>query len=118
MGRILTKTSPYQGISAEVINLRTIRPLDRSAILSSVRRTGRVVTVEDSWPQCSVGAEIAAMCMEDDLTFDSLDAPVQRVAGADVPMPYAANLEEAAVPQVGDVVEAVEKVCVGLRKAA
>ena len=103
-----------KGIDAEVINLRTIRPLDRTAILSSVQRTGRVVTVEDGWPQSSVGSEIAAMCMEDDATFNSLDAPVQRICGADVPMPYAQNLEEAAVPQVADVVEAVEKVCKGM----
>jgi pyruvate dehydrogenase E1 component beta subunit len=105
-----------KGISAEVINLRTIRPLDRETILSSVQKTGRVVSVEDGWPQCGVGAEIAAMCMEDDATFDSLDAPVQRLCMADVPMPYAQNLEEAAVPTVGDVVESVSKIMV--RQAA
>lgn len=98
-----------KGINAEVINLRTIRPLDRDTILSSIKKTGRVVTVEDGWPQCGVGAEIAAMCMEDDGVFDSLDAPVQRICGADVPMPYALNLEEAAVPQINDIVEACEK---------
>ncbi|GMH72978.1 hypothetical protein TrVE_jg3988 [Triparma verrucosa] len=98
-----------KGINAEVINLRTIRPLDRDTILSSIKKTGRVVTVEDGWPQCGVGSEIAAMCMEDDVVFDSLDAPVQRICGADVPMPYALNLEEAAVPQINDIVEACEK---------
>ena len=98
-----------KGINAEVINLRTIRPLDRDTILSSIKKTGRVVTVEDGWPQCGVGSKIAAMCMEDDVVFDSLDAPVQRICGADVPMPYALNLEEAAVPQINDIVEACEK---------
>ncbi|GMI37306.1 hypothetical protein TrRE_jg9985 [Triparma retinervis] len=104
------------GISAEVINLRTLRPLDRDTVLSSIQKTGRVITVEDGWPQCGVGAEIAAMCMEDDTTFDSLDAPVQRLCMADVPMPYAQNLEEAAVPTVRDIVESVSKIMV--RQAA
>jgi len=99
-----------EGINAEVINLRTIRPIDRDTVLGSVKKTGRVVTVEDGWPQCGVGSEIAAMCMEDDEVFDALDGPVQRIAGADVPMPYAQNLEEAAVPGVGDVVESVRKI--------
>ncbi|KAK1318869.1 hypothetical protein QJS10_CPB04g00161 [Acorus calamus] len=86
------------GISAEVINLRSIRPLDRAAINASVRKTNRLVTVEEGFPQHGVGAEICASVIEE--SFGYLDAPVERIAGADVPMPYAANLERLAVPQV------------------
>ncbi|KAL2492189.1 Pyruvate dehydrogenase E1 component subunit beta-1 [Abeliophyllum distichum] len=86
-----------EGISAEVINLRSIRPLDRSTINASVRKTNRLVTVEEGFPQHGVGAEICASVLED--SFEYLDAPVERIAGADVPMPYAANLERMAVPQ-------------------
>ncbi|TQE05061.1 hypothetical protein C1H46_009353 [Malus baccata] len=87
-----------EGISAEVINLRSIRPLDRKTINDSVRKTNRLVTVEEGFPQHGVGAEICASVVED--SFGYLDAPVERIAGADVPMPYAANLERLAVPQV------------------
>ncbi|GAY36801.1 hypothetical protein CUMW_024650, partial [Citrus unshiu] len=87
-----------EGISAEVINLRSIRPLDRSTINASVRKTNRLVTVEEGFPQHGVGAEICASVIEE--SFGYLDAPVERIAGADVPMPYAANLERMAVPQV------------------
>lgn len=97
-----------KGISCEVINMLTIRPLDRDAILNSVKKTGRIVTVEQAWPQHGIGAEIAAMIMETD-AFNYLDAPLERVCGADVPMPYAAELERAALPQVEDVVAAVER---------
>lgn len=93
-----------QGVSAEVINLRSLRPLDREGILASVRKTHRCVTVEEGWPTCGVGAEVGAIIYEE--AFDELDAPVQRVAGADVPMPYAINLEKAALPQVADIVAA------------
>ncbi|VAI74460.1 unnamed protein product [Triticum turgidum subsp. durum] len=86
-----------EGISAEVINLRSIRPLDRAAINASVRKTSRLVTVEEGFPQHGVGAEICMSVVED--SFEYLDAPVERIAGADVPMPYAANLERLAVPQ-------------------
>jgi pyruvate dehydrogenase E1 component beta subunit len=96
-----------QGISAEVINLRTIRPLDVATILESVKKTGRVVSVEEGWPFAGIGAEIAMTVTEH--CFDWLDAPPMRVAGLDVPMPYAANLEKLALPQPGWVVDAVKK---------
>ena len=97
------------GILAEVINLRTLRPLDTATIVQSVRKTNRLVTVEEGWPGCGIGSEIAAVMMEQ--AFDDLDAPVARVAGVDVPMPYAANLEKLALPTVGDIVEAAKSVC-------
>eukprot|EP00816_Leptocylindrus_hargravesii_P013184 CAMPEP_0196811056 /NCGR_PEP_ID=MMETSP1362-20130617/16923_1 /TAXON_ID=163516 /ORGANISM="Leptocylindrus danicus, Strain CCMP1856" /LENGTH=323 /DNA_ID=CAMNT_0042186299 /DNA_START=157 /DNA_END=1128 /DNA_ORIENTATION=+ len=97
-----------KGVSVEVINLLSIRPLDREAILKSVKKTGRVVTVEQGWPQHGVGSEIAAILMETD-AFDYLDAPMERVTGADVPMPYAVPLEQAALPQANDVVAAIER---------
>ncbi len=98
-----------QGIDAEVINLRTIRPLDRWTILESLKKTNRIVTVEEGWPFAGIGAEIAALCGEH--AFDYMDAPLVRVCGADVPMPYAANLEALALPQPKDIVNAVRKVC-------
>ncbi len=97
-----------EGIEAEVIDLRTIRPMDVDTIIASVQKTGRCVTVEEGWPQSGVGAEIAAMLM--DRAFDWLDAPVLRVTGKDVPMPYAANLEKLALPNVAEVVQAVRSV--------
>jgi pyruvate dehydrogenase E1 component beta subunit len=97
-----------QGIEAEVIDLRTIRPLDIDTVIRSVQKTGRCVTVEEAWPQASVSSEIAAQLMEK--AFDWLDAPVLRVTGKDVPMPYAANLEKLALPSAKDVVEAVKAV--------
>ncbi|KAF9689007.1 hypothetical protein SADUNF_Sadunf01G0047000 [Salix dunnii] len=97
------------GISAEVINLRSIRPLDRNTINASVRKTNRLVTVEEGFPQHGVGAEICASVVEE--SFGYLDAPVERIAGADVPMPYAANLERLAVPQVDDIVRAAKRAC-------
>ncbi len=96
------------GIEAEVIDLRTIRPMDTETLLRSVKKTGRCVTVEEGWGQSGVGAEISARLMEQG--FDYLDAPVVRVSGRDVPMPYAANLEKLALPTVGDVVEAAKAV--------
>ncbi len=96
------------GINAEIIDLRTIRPMDSEAIVQSVKKTGRCVTVEEGWPQSGVGAEIAARLMEQ--AFDYLDAPVVRVCGKDVPMPYAANLERLALPSVDEVVAAVKAV--------
>lgn len=98
-----------EGISAEVINLRSIRPLDRATINESVRKTNRLVTVEEGFPQHGVGAEICASVVED--SFGYLDAPVERITGADVPMPYAANLERMAVPQVEDIVRAAKRAC-------
>ena len=98
-----------EGISAEVINLRTIRPLDRHTIIESVKKTNRIVCVEEGWPAAGIGAEIAALCVEH--AFDYLDAPVMRVCAADVPLPYAANLEVLALPQPEHIVEASKKVC-------
>jgi pyruvate dehydrogenase E1 component beta subunit len=98
-----------EGIEAEVIDLRTLRPLDTDTLIASVKKTGRAVTVEEGWQQCGVGAEIAARIMEH--AFDYLDAPVARVSGKDVPMPYAANLEKLALPSVAEVVEAAKAVC-------
>ncbi len=98
-----------ENISAEVIDLRTLKPMDSDTIIASVKKTGRLVTVEEGWKQSGVGAEIAARVMED--AFDYLDAPVARVAGKDVPMPYAANLEKLALPSVAEVVAAAKAVC-------
>jgi pyruvate dehydrogenase E1 component beta subunit len=97
------------GIAAEVIDLRTLKPMDIETIIASVKKTGRLVTVEEGWRQSGVGAEIAARVMEQ--AFDWLDAPVMRVTGKDVPMPYAANLEKLALPSVAEVVEAAKSVC-------
>ena len=97
-----------QGIEAEIIDLRTIRPMDIETVIASVKKTGRCVTIEEGWGQSGVGAEIVARLMEK--AFDYLDAPVLRVSGKDVPMPYAANLEKLALPNVGEVVEAVKAV--------
>jgi pyruvate dehydrogenase E1 component beta subunit len=97
-----------EDIEAEVIDLRTLRPLDTETVLASVKKTGRAVVVEEGWQQCGVGAEVASRIMEG--AFDYLDAPVARVSGKDVPMPYAANLEKLALPTVAEVVAAVKRV--------
>ena len=96
------------GISAEVVDLRTLRPFDVETIVASVKKTNRIVAVEEGWPFAGIGSEIAAVMMEE--CFDWLDAPVKRVAGKDVPLPYAANLERLAVPQVEDIVAAAREV--------
>jgi pyruvate dehydrogenase E1 component beta subunit len=98
-----------EGIDAEIINLRSIRPLDFETVLASVRKTNRIVSVEEGWPFAGIGSEIAALMMEHG--FDHLDAPVARVCGVDVPMPYAANLEKMALPQPEDIVAAAKAVC-------
>jgi len=98
-----------EGIEAEVIDLRTIRPLDTQTIVESVKRTNRVVSVEEGWPFAGIGAEIGMQIMEE--AFDYLDAPVMRVTGEDVPMPYAANLEKLALPQSERIAEAAKRVC-------
>ena len=98
-----------QDIDAEVIDLRTLRPMDKGAVINSVKKTNRLVSVEEGWPQNGVGAELAATMMED--AFDFLDAPVVRITGKDVPMPYAANLEKLALPTVQDIIEAARAVC-------
>ena len=97
------------GIDAEVIDLRTLRPLDTGTIVESVKRTNRVVSVEEGWAYSGIGAEIAARIMEE--AFDWLDAPVSRVSGADVPLPYAANLERLALPQAETIAQAAKAVC-------
>jgi pyruvate dehydrogenase E1 component beta subunit len=98
-----------ENIAAEVIDLRTLRPMDTETVVASVKKTGRIVTVEEGWQQSGVGAEVAARVMEH--AFDYLDAPVARVSGKDVPMPYAANLEKLALPSVAEVVAAAKAVC-------
>jgi pyruvate dehydrogenase E1 component beta subunit len=98
-----------EGIEAEIVDLRTLRPMDTETIVTSVKKTGRAVVVEEGWQQSGVGAEVAARIMEH--AFDYLDAPVARVSGKDVPMPYAANLEKLALPSAAEVVEAAKAVC-------
>ena len=98
-----------EGIEAEVIDLRTIRPLDTETIIESVKRTNRLVTVEEGWPFAGIGSELAAVMMEQ--AFDWLDAPVARVAGVDVPLPYAANLEKLALPHPEQIVAAARQAC-------
>ncbi|GAA3073791.1 pyruvate dehydrogenase complex E1 component subunit beta [Rhizobium viscosum] len=97
------------GIDVELIDLRTLRPMDLPTVIESVKKTGRLVTVEEGYPQNSVGTEIATRVMQQ--AFDYLDAPILTIAGKDVPMPYAANLEKLALPNVGEVVDAVKAVC-------
>jgi pyruvate dehydrogenase E1 component beta subunit len=97
------------GIEAEVIDLRTLRPLDVASVVASVKKTNRIVTVEEGWPICSIGSEICTRATEE--AFDYLDAPPTKITGADVPMPYAANLEKLALPSVDHVVAAVKSVC-------
>nr|WP_298684523.1 pyruvate dehydrogenase complex E1 component subunit beta [uncultured Dongia sp.] len=98
-----------EGIEAEVIDLRTIRPLDTDTIVASVKKTNRLVSVEEGWPFAGIGSELSALMME--LAFDDLDAPVARVHGADVPLPYAANLEKLSLPQPDWIVDAAKRVC-------
>jgi len=98
-----------EGIDAELIDLRTLRPLDTATVIESVKKTNRIVTVEQGWPICSIGSEIAAQVVEQ--AFDYLDAPPMKVTGKDVPMPYAANLEKLALPTVDDVIQAAKAVC-------
>ena len=97
-----------EGIDVEVVDLRSLRPMDTETIVESVKKTNHLVTVEEAWASCGIGAEVSARVMEE--AFDWLDAPVLRVSGKDVPMPYAANLEQLALPQVSDIVEAVKTV--------
>ena len=117
VGRALAAadTLAEQGISAEVIDLRTIRPLDSETIIASVRKTSRLVTCEEGFPFAGLGSEIAMQVMEQ--AFDWLDAPIARVTGKDVPMPYAANLEKLALPQLDDIVATVQATCDGFRGA-
>ena len=105
-----------EGIEAEVIDLRTLRPLDKQAIIDSVRKTHRLISVEEGWPVAGIGSEIAAIAMEE--LFDELDAPVGRVCGKDVPLPYAANLEKLALLSAEDVAAAARDICHPLSTAA
>ena len=98
-----------EGVDAEVIDLRTLRPLDKETVLKSLAKTNRLVVAEEGWPTCSIASEIIAICMEEG--FDDLDAPVLRVCNEDVPLPYAANLEKLALIDTPKIVEAVKKVC-------
>ena len=98
-----------EGIDAEIINLRTLRPLDTETIVQSVKKTNRLVSVEEGWPVAGMGSEVAAIMMEQ--AFDYLDDPVARVHGEDIPMPYAANLESLALPKPEHIVAAVKSVC-------
>jgi pyruvate dehydrogenase E1 component beta subunit len=98
-----------EGIDAEVIDLRSIRPIDRETIVESVKKTSRCVTVEEGFPFASIGSEIAAILMED--AFDYLDAPVKKLASVDAPLPYAANLESLALPKVHNIIAAAKEVC-------
>lgn len=97
-----------KGVSCEVINLLSLRPLDRDTIINSVKKTGRVVSLESGWPQCGIGSEIAALLMESE-AFNYLDAPMERVAGADIPTPYAAEMEAVVFPVVDDLIAAIER---------
>lgn len=103
------ETLASEGIDAEVIDLRTLRPLDKQTVLKSLAKTNRLVVAEEGWPTCSIASEIIAICMEEG--FDDLDAPVMRVCNEDVPLPYAANLEQLALIDAPRIVEAVKKVC-------
>ncbi|HUD59436.1 MAG TPA: transketolase C-terminal domain-containing protein, partial [Acetobacteraceae bacterium] len=102
------ETLAEQGIEAEVINLRSLRPFDTATVIDSVKKTNRIVMVEEGWPFAGIGAEIAMQVIEH--AFDWLDAPPVRVHGLDVPLPYAANLEKLALPQPDWVVDAVKKI--------
>ncbi len=97
----------YLSDHLQVLNLRSLKPLDRDTIVKSVRKTHRVVTVEEGWPQCGIGSEITATVNEE--CFDDLDAAPERITGAEVPMPYAQNLEAAALPQVPDIIRVVKR---------
>ena len=103
------ETLAGEGIEAEVLDLRTLRPLDREAVLTSLAKTNRLVIAEEGWPTCSIASEVMALCMEDG--FDHLDAPVLRVCDEDVPLPYAANLEKLALIDAPRIAAAVRKVC-------
>ncbi len=103
------ETLAVEGIEVEVLDLRTLRPLDTAAVLESLSRTNRLVVAEEGWPVCSIASEIVALCMEQG--FDHLDAPVLRVCNEDVPLPYAANLEKMALIDAGRIVAAVKQVC-------
>ena len=103
------ETLASEGIDAEIIDLRAIRPLDEDCIITSVEKTNRLITVEEGWTMAGVGAEISSIVMQH--AFDYLDAPVSRIGGSDVPLPYAANLESQALPQADDIAQAARELC-------
>jgi len=103
------ETLAGEGIEAEVIDLRTLRPLDKATVLASLAKTNRLIVAEEGWPTCSIASEIATICMEEG--FDNLDAPVLRVCNEDVPLPYAANLEHLALIDAARIADAARKVC-------
>ena len=103
------ESAAADGIDVEIIDLRTLRPLDSDTIVASVRKTNRAVVVDEGWPFCGIASELSALLMEH--AFDDLDAPVARITGKDVPMPYAANLERLALPQAAHVTAAIKSVC-------
>ena len=105
---LLNRPAKRNAFNAEVIDLRTLRPLDKATVLESLKRTNRMVVVEEGWPTCSISSEIIAIAMTEG--FDDLDAPVLRVTDVDVPLPYAANLEKLALIKASEVVEAVKAV--------
>ena len=111
VGKVLNAADSLmeKGIDSEVIDLRTLRPLDHQTIIDSVKKTNRVVSIEEGWPQFGVGSELSALIQEK--VFDYLDAPVKRITGADVPMPYALNLEKIALPQLNCIIDAAMEVC-------
>ena len=98
-----------QNIDIEIIDLQTIRPLDKDLIIESVKKTNRLITVEESWPFASVGSEIVSIVQNE--AFDYLDAPIKKINSADVPMPYSSVLEKQYLPQVKDIINAIEEVC-------
>ncbi|ETO35041.1 Transketolase, pyridine binding domain containing protein, partial [Reticulomyxa filosa] len=104
------------GVSVEVINNRCLRPMDRSAIVNSVKKTHRLLYVEEGWPQCGIAAEVCATIMESE-AFDYLDAPVERVCGIDVPMPYCPNLEEMVLPSTASIVAAARRTLKGRKSS-
>lgn len=110
MHTYLVHQVPQSRCCAQVINLRTLKPIDRDTIVKSIKKTHRMVSAEEGWPQCGIGAELIAIAVEE--CFDDLDAPPERVTGAEVPMPYAANLEAAALPQVRKSVNTLKTVLV------
>ncbi|GAT77937.1 pyruvate dehydrogenase subunit beta, partial [Ehrlichia ruminantium] len=99
-----------EGINAEIIDLRTLRPLDVEQILNSIKKTNRIISIEEGWPYSGIGSEIAALIMEH--AFDYLDAPMIRITAKDIPLPYAANLEKLALPQIQDILEAARTLCI------
>jgi len=101
--------SEKEGIDCEIINLRTLRPLDTQTIINSVKKTNRIITVNEGWPQCGMGAEISAILMETE-AFDYLDSPLIRVHAADLPTPYSEPIEKLSLPQIDDVIETVKRV--------